>query len=64
MARALGDYTSGPTYLRACVAGAPRIGLDGKPCGEVSEQQAAHAKARLAALEKYISRQGVKEAAE
>ena len=47
--RALGYYTGNQAYLRALVAGAARIGLDGNPTGEpVSAEEAAIAAARLA----------------
>lgn len=60
MARALNDYTGGPIYLRACVAGADRIGLDGKPNGVVTEAQAAHAAERLAGIEFHIEKRRAK----
>lgn len=44
---ALQDYTFGPTYLSNLHAGAPRIGLDGAPAGEVSAEEAAHAEDRM-----------------
>lgn len=47
---AMRDYTGGPKYLRALIVGADRIGLDGAPVAQVSETQATHAAARLAAL--------------
>ena len=43
-------YVARLMYLRACVAGAPRIDLDGKVCGEVTAAEAQHADARLAAI--------------
>ena len=43
-------YVTRTIYLRACVAGAPRIDLDGKVCGEVTAAEAQHAAARLAAI--------------
>ena len=43
-------YVARPMYLRACVAGAPRIDLDGNACGEVTAAEAQHADARLAAI--------------
>jgi ProP effector len=46
---ALRRYTSNQVYLRRLRAGAPRIGLDGKPGGAVTEDEEAKAKARLAA---------------
>lgn len=45
--RALNDYTGGPLYLKAMVAGAARINLEGDAVGFVTEEQAAHAAARL-----------------
>jgi len=43
-------YVARLMYLRACVAGAPRIDLDGNVCGEVTAAEAQHAAARLAAI--------------
>ena len=43
-------YVTRATYLRACVAGAPRIDLDGNVCGEVTAAEAQHAAARLAEI--------------
>ena len=43
-------YVARLMYLRACVAGAPRIDLDGNVCGEVTAAEAQHADARLAAI--------------
>ena len=43
-------YVTRTIYLRACVAGAPRIDLDGNVCGEVTAAEAQHAAARLAAI--------------
>ncbi|MBS9476197.1 ProQ/FINO family protein [Ancylobacter radicis] len=40
MADALHDYTTGRTYLRALVAGAHRIDLDGWPEGVVTTEEA------------------------
>jgi ProP effector len=45
---ALGAYTGNARYLRALTAGAPRIGLDGKPAGTVTPEGEAIAKTRLA----------------
>jgi ProP effector len=47
---ALRAYTSKPSYLRALVAGAPRVALDGSPAGTVTSEDEAAAKARLAEL--------------
>ena len=44
---ALADYTRGPTYLKNCIEGAPRVALDGKPQGAVSALEAAYAAERL-----------------
>lgn len=41
-------YTRSGAYLRACTEGAPRIGLDGNAVGEVTAEQAAHARDVLA----------------
>lgn len=43
-------YVARLMYLRVCVAGAPRIDLDGNVCGEVTAAEAQHADARLAAI--------------
>jgi ProP effector len=45
--RALQCYTTRLCYLKAMVAGAPRIGLDGEPASEVSEEHARCAQASL-----------------
>lgn len=47
LSRALHDYTSGPLYLKAMIAGAPRFDLDGYTAGFVTEEEAAHAAKRL-----------------
>lgn len=47
---ALRDYCSGPLYLKAMQAGEPRIDLDGRDAGIVSEDHAAHAAKTLAAI--------------
>jgi ProP effector len=41
--RSLGPYCRRLMYLKACTAGAPRVGLDGAPDGEVTHEQAARA---------------------
>jgi len=46
-AAAMRLYTSREQYLAGMVEGAPRLGLDGEPCGKVTAQQAARALARL-----------------
>ena len=43
-------YVTRTMYLRACVAGAPRIDLDGNMSGEVTAAEAQHAAARLAEI--------------
>ena len=48
---ALKDYCDGPTYLRNCVEGAARIGLDGQPRGEVSANDARYAADRCATID-------------
>ncbi|MEA3643284.1 MAG: ProQ/FINO family protein [Lamprobacter sp.] len=45
--RALADYCNLPAYLEATVEGAPRLAIDGTPCGQVSAHQAAYAAAVL-----------------
>ena len=45
--RALGAYCSRVKYLKALRAGTPRIDLQGQPAGEVTEDDAADAQARL-----------------
>ena len=47
---ALRAYTSKPSYLRALLAGAGRVALDGSPAGTVTSDDEAAAKARLAEL--------------
>ena len=59
LAAALIDYTGGPTYLSNVVEGAPRFGLDGKPCGVVTAAQAAHAAERLKLLKNWKAKQEV-----
>ena len=48
--QALDAYCRRPAYFRAVVAGAARIGLDGKPSGTVTEEGAKDAAKRLARL--------------
>jgi ProP effector len=50
--RALASYVRNPHYLRSLVAGADRVGLDGQPAGQVSEEEAAHAQAKLDEMRK------------
>ncbi|MBK1620718.1 hypothetical protein CKO42_20250 [Lamprobacter modestohalophilus] len=45
--RALAAYCNLPAYLEATVEGAPRLAIDGTPCGQVSAHQAAYAAAVL-----------------
>lgn len=45
----LRDYCQGRRYLESLVAGAERVDLDGKPAGTVSQEEAAHAVAKLRA---------------
>lgn len=45
--RALRNYTSGPLYLKAMIAGAARVDLNGDQVGYVTEEQAEHAAKRL-----------------
>ncbi|RRH78998.1 prop expression regulator, partial [Mesorhizobium tamadayense] len=47
--RALRAYTSMPRYLARLNAGTVRVDLDGEPAGEVSDAEAASAKALLCA---------------
>lgn len=48
---ALQDYCGGKTYLRAMIAGAPRIDLDGNPVDVVTDEQAERAAEQLRLLE-------------
>jgi sRNA-binding protein len=57
--RALAMYTRRLVYLRAMVAGAPRIGLGDEPAGEVS---AEHAKCAKASLDAQLKRRDEKAA--
>lgn len=45
--RALASYVRAPQYYKSLVAGADRIDLQGEANGQVSEQEAEHAKAML-----------------
>lgn len=45
--RALADYCSGPTYLKAILTRCGRVDLDGKYAGIVREHDVAFAQARL-----------------
>lgn len=46
LARAIGDYCTGPKYSRIMIAGTERIDLDGNPAGTVSEADQANAEFR------------------
>lgn len=48
--RALASYVRSPQYLRSLQPGADRIGLDGSAAGQVSEEEAAHARDKLKAI--------------
>lgn len=54
--RAIRDYTTGLTYLRALRSGADRLDLDGWPVGTVSPEQAEGARIRLKAKERRMLR--------
>jgi ProP effector len=56
IAAALRHYCGNSAYLRACVEGAPRVGLDGQPAGQVSADEAAHARELLATRRKRAAR--------
>jgi sRNA-binding protein len=47
LVNALRYYVGNEGYLRACREGAARIDLSGKPAGEISAQDAAHAVSQL-----------------
>lgn len=49
--RALASYVRSPLYYKALQSGAPRVDLQGEPAGEVTPDQAEHAKAMLAKLQ-------------
>jgi ProP effector len=51
ISRWLSSYCSAPAYLRVIIAGATRVGLDGKAAGTVTAEQARHAAERLARIE-------------
>ncbi|MBR9885340.1 MAG: DNA competence protein [Oceanospirillales bacterium] len=48
--RALASYVRSPQYLRSLQPGADRIGLDGTAAGQVSEEEASHAREKLKAI--------------
>lgn len=49
--RALRVWTLTLNYLSALAKGGPRYGIDGKPCGEITEQEQASAAERLAEVD-------------
>jgi ProP effector len=63
LCRTLSFYTNGLCYLDNSRPGAPRIDLDGEPCGSVSEEDAAHAAITYAkALQRRAARRQAKRA--
>ncbi len=60
--RALASYVRSPQYLKSFEENADRIGLDGKPAGKVSAEEAEHAKSKLKAMQE-ARRERVKEQA-
>jgi ProP effector len=52
VSQALAIYTAWLPYMRACIAGAPRIDISGDPAGVVTEKEAMYAVQRLAAQER------------
>jgi ProP effector len=52
VSQALAIYAAWLPYMRACIAGAPRIDLSGDPAGVVTEKEAMYAVQRLAARER------------
>jgi ProP effector len=61
--RGLGFYVRQRAYLKALAAGGPRQGLAG-PSGEVTSEEAEHAKQQLAELEKVLQERRAKFRAE
>ncbi|KGK42964.1 DNA competence protein [Nitrincola sp. A-D6] len=49
--RALASYVRSPQYLRSFQEGAERVGLDGQPAGNVTAEEAEHAKGKLQAMQ-------------
>jgi ProP effector len=45
--RALASYVRAPQYFRSMTEGAPRVNLQGEPSGEVTAEEAEHAKEQL-----------------
>lgn len=45
--KAVAKYAQGTQYLTTLKAGAPRLDLQGNPCGVVTEEQQAHAEQQL-----------------
>jgi sRNA-binding protein len=56
VSQALAIYAAWLPYMRACIAGAPRIDLSGDPAGVVTEKEAMYAVQRLAARERKCDR--------
>ena len=54
VSQALAIYAAWLPYMRACIAGAPRIDLSGDPAGVVTEKEAMYAVQRLAARERKL----------
>jgi sRNA-binding protein len=52
VSQALAIYAAWLPYMRACIAGAPRIDLSGDPAGVVTEKEAMYAVQQLAARER------------
>ena len=53
---ALAYYTGNVGYLRCCVVGSARIGLDGETAGQVTADEAEHARELLATRRKRAAR--------
>lgn len=60
---ALHDYTSGRTYLRALIAGAHRLDLEGWPTGTVSTDESIQAAKSLREIDARLSRKEAPHAA-
>lgn len=58
----LADYTNGPTYHRACTAGATRVDLEGHPAGYVLPHEAEYHKRALEALQERFDREAMQQA--
>jgi ProP effector len=61
---ALRRYTAANGYLRACIEGADRVGLDGNAAGTVDAKHAAHAQKVLAERERRRLKKQEKQAKE